>query len=102
MKRVFISMVCPLPISLPAFRLYMTPRRQLDRLVFSQPDIPLLSEALIRELLKIDPPIISFAFSGYSAERIVAYYGDFGFKGLLQMPIKIEEVSALLDTIRHP
>ncbi len=56
---------------------------------------------VIRELLKIDPEVKSLVSSGYSSDSIMANFGDFGFKGILQKPFKIEEISILLDRILH-
>ncbi len=53
----------------------------------------------IRELLKIDPHVRSIVSSGYSADSIMANFGDFGFKGILQKPFKIEEVGMMLDEV---
>lgn len=53
----------------------------------------------IRELLKIDPHVKSIVSSGYSADSIMANYGDFGFKGILQKPFRIEEVGMMLDEV---
>ena len=58
-------------------------------------------EEVIRELLKIDPEVKSIVASGYSADSIMANYGDFGFKGILQKPFRIEEVGIMLDEVLH-
>jgi len=54
---------------------------------------------VIWELLKIDPAVKSIVSSGYSSDSIMANYGDFGFKGILQKPFKIEEVSVMLNEV---
>ena len=53
----------------------------------------------IKKLIKIDPDVKSIVSSGYSADSIMANYGDFGFNGILQKPFKIEEISAMLEEV---
>ena len=45
----------------------------------------------IQELLAIDPAIKAIVSSGYSTDPILANYLDYGFKGRLVKPFKINE-----------
>ncbi|NQV18300.1 MAG: PAS domain S-box protein [Armatimonadetes bacterium] len=53
----------------------------------------------IQELLKIDPEICAIVSSGYSNDTTMANYKEFGFKGVIAKPYKIEELTDLFQHI---
>lgn len=53
----------------------------------------------IEEILKIDPDARSIVASGYSAENIMANFGEFGFTAVLQKPFRFDEISTTLEEV---
>jgi len=53
----------------------------------------------IQELLKIDPEVCAIVSSGYSNDTTMANYKEFGFKGVIAKPYKIEELIDLFQQI---
>jgi len=53
----------------------------------------------IQKLIEIDPDVRAIVASGYSTDSILANYGDFGFKGILQKPFRLEQVSEMLHKV---
>jgi two-component system cell cycle sensor histidine kinase/response regulator CckA len=51
----------------------------------------------IRKLQKIDPNVIAVVSSGYSDDPVVANYQDYGFRGVLSKPYKINQLREILD-----
>ncbi len=53
----------------------------------------------IQELLKIDPEVCAIVSSGYSNDTTMANYKEFGFKGVIAKPYKIEELIDLFQNL---
>jgi two-component system cell cycle sensor histidine kinase/response regulator CckA len=53
----------------------------------------------IQDLLEIDPDINAIVSSGYSTDPVVVNYQDYGFKGVINKPFKIEELSKVLEQL---
>ncbi len=53
----------------------------------------------IEELLKVDPNVIAIVASGYSNDPVMAHYKDYGFKGKLEKPFKMEDLRKLLKEL---
>lgn len=56
-------------------------------------------EEAIRHLLKIDPNIKAVVSSGYSDSSVLANYKEYGFKGVINKPYTIEELSKELNKV---
>ena len=56
-------------------------------------------EETLKELLKIDPSIKAIVFSGHSSKPIVANYKDYGFKGRIDKPVKINRLCSVLNKV---
>ena len=56
-------------------------------------------EEAIRHLLKIDPTIKAVVSSGYSDSSVLANYKEYGFKGVINKPYTIEELSRELNKV---
>jgi CheY-like chemotaxis protein len=56
-------------------------------------------EEAIKHLLKIDPNIKAIVSSGYSASTVIADYKEYGFKGVINKPYTIEELSIELNKV---
>lgn len=56
-------------------------------------------EETIKHLLKIDPNIKAIVSSGYSASTVIADYKEYGFKGVINKPYTIEELSSELNRV---
>jgi PAS domain S-box-containing protein len=50
----------------------------------------------VKELLAIDPDVKAIVSSGYGNDPVIANYKDYGFKGFIIKPFKIEELGKLL------
>ena len=53
----------------------------------------------IKKLLKIDPEAKVIVFSGYSKDPIIADYANYGFKGRLTKPFKLETLKQELSRV---
>lgn len=51
----------------------------------------------IQKLRKIDPNVIAVVSSGYSDDPVVANYQDYGFRGVLSKPYKVNELREILE-----
>ncbi len=51
---------------------------------------------VIRKFINIDPNVRAIVSSGYSNDPIMANFKEYGFKGVIAKPYKIEELNALL------
>ena len=58
-------------------------------------------EAIV-DLLKIDPHAKAIVSSGYSNDPVVLNYQEYGFKGVVNKPFKIEELTRILEEIACP
>jgi two-component system cell cycle sensor histidine kinase/response regulator CckA len=56
-------------------------------------------EQTLIELLKIDPHIKAIVSSGYSGDDIISRYKEFGFKGAVSKPYRINELSQVIRSI---
>lgn len=53
----------------------------------------------IQDLLAIDPDVRAIVSSGYSTDPVITNYQEYGFKGVVAKPFKIEELSKTLEQI---
>jgi two-component system cell cycle sensor histidine kinase/response regulator CckA len=51
----------------------------------------------IQKLQEIDPHVTAVVSSGYSDDPVVANYQDYGFRGVLSKPYKIDELREILE-----
>jgi len=56
-------------------------------------------EETIHELLKIDKNVKVIASSGYSNSKIMSSYQEYGFKGVLPKPYKLDNLKELINNI---
>ena len=52
----------------------------------------------VKVLREIDPDVIAFVTSGYSNDPVMAQYKEYGFKGRLDKPFKIQDLKNLLKS----
>ena len=53
----------------------------------------------IAELLKIDPKVKAIVASGYSKDPVLANYSNYGFKGGLRKPFRMDQVLNMVGRI---
>lgn len=53
----------------------------------------------IKDLIKIDPEVKAVVSSGYSTDPAVTNFQEYGFKGVIAKPFKIEDLSSVLKRI---
>ena len=53
----------------------------------------------ISELLKIDPEVRGIVSSGYSTDPVLAEYESYGFKGVVEKPFRVEELSNAIQSV---
>lgn len=53
----------------------------------------------IKELLKIDPDVKGIVSSGYSTDPIMANHEAYGFKGAVEKPFRVEELSKAIQRV---
>lgn len=56
-------------------------------------------EETIKELLRIDSEVVAIATSGYCNNPVMANYLDYGFKGVLPKPCKIEAMQQVIEEL---
>lgn len=56
-------------------------------------------EEAIKHLLRIDPDIKAIVSSGYSASSVISHYKEYGFKGVINKPYTLEELSKELNKV---
>ncbi|WMJ80615.1 ATP-binding protein [Clostridium sp. MB40-C1] len=56
-------------------------------------------EETIKHLLNIDPNVCAIISSGYSSGNIISNYESYGFKGSINKPYTIEDLSTLLNNV---
>ncbi|HPS93954.1 MAG TPA: response regulator [Deltaproteobacteria bacterium] len=54
---------------------------------------------VIRELLELDPAVKAIVSSGYSNDPVMANYTEYGFKGVVNKPFKIEDLGKALEQV---
>jgi len=54
---------------------------------------------VIQELLELDPAVKAIVSSGYSNDPVMANYTEYGFKGVVNKPFKIEDLAKALDQV---
>jgi len=52
---------------------------------------------VIQDLLKIDPSVKAIVSSGYSNDPVMANCTEYGFKGVVKKPFKMEELSEVIE-----
>ncbi|MBN2299499.1 MAG: response regulator [Deltaproteobacteria bacterium] len=53
----------------------------------------------IKDLLEIDPDATAIVSSGYSNDPVVMNFEEYGFKGAVSKPFKIEELKEVLEKL---
>jgi CheY-like chemotaxis protein len=53
----------------------------------------------MKRLLEIDPRVKAIVSSGYSNDPVMAKFREYGFRGVIAKPYKIEELSGVLRRI---
>ncbi|MBI3949910.1 MAG: PAS domain S-box protein [Acidobacteria bacterium] len=53
----------------------------------------------IKKLIEVDPHVRAIASSGYSNDAIMANFRQYGFRGFISKPYKIQELSQTLDQL---
>lgn len=56
-------------------------------------------EETLQELLKLDPEVNGIATSGYCNNPVMANYLDYGFKGVLPKPCKLEMMTQVIEDL---
>ena len=56
----------------------------------------------VEKLLEIDPNIKAVVTSGYSNDKVLANYKDFGFKGAIIKPFTVKKISETLNFVINP
>jgi PAS domain S-box-containing protein len=54
---------------------------------------------VMKEIASLDPGVRAIVTSGYSNDRILSSYVEFGFRGVLMKPYRIEDVSAVVRAV---
>ncbi len=50
----------------------------------------------MEKLLTLDPGVVSLVSSGYAEDAIMTHYQDYGFKGFIKKPYRIEDIGKAL------
>jgi len=53
----------------------------------------------VAKLLEIDPEAKAIVISGYSNDTVLSNFSEYGFKGMLVKPFKIDELKDILDQV---
>jgi CheY-like chemotaxis protein len=53
----------------------------------------------VKELIKLDPNVRAIVSSGYSTDPAVTNFQEYGFKGVISKPFKIEELGDVLKRV---
>jgi PAS domain S-box-containing protein len=56
----------------------------------------------IKRLLAINPDVLAIVSSGYSNDPVMANYLQYGFKGVVSKPYRIDEIAKVLDEVINP
>ena len=56
----------------------------------------------IQKLLAIDPTVRAIVSSGYSSDPVMARYEDHGFSAVLTKPLRLNDVTRVLEKVRWP
>ncbi|MBN1523202.1 MAG: response regulator [Spirochaetales bacterium] len=56
----------------------------------------------MQELLHIDPGVKAIVSSGYSEDPVMAYFGEYGFKGVLRKAYTLEDMKEVLERVIYP
>ncbi len=54
----------------------------------------------IQELLAVDPTVTAIVSSGYSSDPVMARYEDYGFSAVLAKPLRLDDVTQVLEKVR--
>ncbi|MEM1204682.1 MAG: ATP-binding protein [Acidobacteriota bacterium] len=53
----------------------------------------------VKRLLQIDPGLVAVVYSGYSNDPVLANYRDYGFRGRLSKPFRLEDLAAVMAEV---
>jgi CheY-like chemotaxis protein len=54
---------------------------------------------IIKDLLELDPNARAIVSSGYSNDPVMSNYAEYGFKGVVKKPFKIEDLGATIEQV---
>ena len=60
------------------------------------------AEEAIKKLLETDPQVNAILSSGYSTDRVIKDYEQYGFRGFIAKPYTLEELGDTLDRVLNP
>jgi DNA-binding NtrC family response regulator len=52
---------------------------------------------VIQDLIKLDPAVRAIVSSGYSNDPVMSNSSEYGFKGVIKKPFKMEELSEVIE-----
>ena len=56
-------------------------------------------EEVVRRLREIDPDVRAIITSGYTADPVLAHYAEYGFRGVLDKPFRLDELVRVLRRV---
>ena len=53
----------------------------------------------VRELTRLDSNVKAIVASGYSSDPIIADYWEYGFRGVIEKPFSVDELSQVIKMV---
>ena len=54
---------------------------------------------VIKDLIDMDPLVNAIVSSGYSNDPVMSNFSEYGFKGVVKKPFKIEDLSSAIENV---
>ncbi len=54
---------------------------------------------VIKDLIEMDPDAKAIVSSGYSNDPVMSNFTEYGFKGVVKKPFKIEDLSSAIENV---
>jgi two-component system, cell cycle sensor histidine kinase and response regulator CckA len=54
---------------------------------------------VIKDLIEMDPGVKAIVSSGYSNDPVMSNFTEYGFKGVVKKPFKIEDLSSAIESV---
>lgn len=54
---------------------------------------------VIKDLIDMDPQVNAIVSSGYSNDPVMSNFSEYGFKGVVKKPFKIEDLSSAIENV---